>query len=243
MPQFIFMAIIYLVALILTFFSYLLNINGQSSLEISNRFPVIFAPLNASYVIWILIFILLGYWLVTNLKHYRTQGKMSIKQGILFGWICILQNITIVFWHLELFVASLITLFVLIIYLFILYNTYPLSNNKYSGRVPLSIYMAWSTFLFLTNVSFTLTFYEWNGLGLSKPLWAVILLTIGTGIALYIRYQYFDSAYPTVFIWAYLGIALNHGFDELLVTTSALFLCGALLVGIVFIKKNPVYQK
>ena len=103
--------------------------------------------------------------------------------------------------------------------------------------------MAWSTFLFMTNSSFTLTAFEWEGFGLSKPLWAVILLTIGTGIALYICYKYFDIAYPSVFIWAYLGIAFHNGFDELLVTTAALFLCGALLVGIVFIKKNPVYQK
>ena len=95
----------------------------------------------------------------------------------------------------------------------------------------------------MTNTSFTLTAYEWNGFGLSNPLWAVILLTIGTGIALYIRYHHFDIAYPSVFIWAYLGIALHNGFDELLVTTAALFLCGVLLVGILFIKKNPVYQK
>lgn len=243
MPQFIFMTISYIVALILTFSSYMLNINGQSSLEISNRFPVIFAPLNGSYVIWILIFILLGYWLVMNPKGFRTQGKLSIKQGTLFGCICILQIVTIVFWHLELFIASLIITFMLVIYLFILYNTYPLSNNKLSGRVPLSIYLAWSTFLFMTNTSFTLTAYEWNGFGLSNPLWAVILLTIGTGIALHIRYHHFDIAYPSVFIWAYLGIALHNGFDELLVTTAALFLCGALLVGILFIKKNPVYQK
>ena len=243
MPQFIFIIISYIVALILTFSSYLLNINGQSSLEISNRFPVILAPLNASYVIWILIFFLLGYWFIMNTVNFSTQGKLSIKQTILFCCICLLQIITIIFWHLELFIASLIITFMLVIYLFMLYNTYPISNNKFSGRIPLSIYLAWMTFLFVTNTSFTLTALEWNGFGLSKPLWAVILLTIGTGIALYICYHYCDIAYPSVFIWAYLGIALHNGFDELLVTTAALFLSGTLLVGIVLIKKNPVYQK
>ena len=242
MPQFIFMTISYIVALILTFSSYIIKINGQSSLEISNRFPVMFAPINSSYVIWIVIFILLGYWLVMYSKSQRLQGRLSIKQGTLFGCICILQTLTIIFWHLELFFASLVITFMLIIYLFMLYNMYPLSNNKLSDRVPLSIYFAWTTFLFMTNLSFTLTSYEWNGFGLSNPLWAVILLTIGTAIALHIRFHHFDIAYPSVFIWAYIGIALHNGFDELLVTTAALFLCGVLLVGIVFIKKNPVYQ-
>ncbi|MFJ7737573.1 tryptophan-rich sensory protein [Lysinibacillus sp. NPDC097287] len=243
MPQFIFVTITYIVALILTFSSYFIKINGQSSLEISNRFPVMFAPLNVSYVIWIVIFILLGYWLVMNLKNQRTQESLSLKQGILFGSVCILQMLMIIFWHLELFIASLIVTFMLLIYLFMLYNTYPLSNNKLTGRVPLSIYFAWTTFLLLTNLSFTLTSYEWNGFGLSNPLWAVILLTIGTAIALHVRFHHFDIAYPIVFIWAYIGIVLHNGFDELLVTTAALFLCGVLLVGILFIKKNPVYQK
>lgn len=242
MPQFIFMTISYIVALILTFSSYIIKINGQSSLEISNHLPVMFAPLNISYVIWIVIFILLGYWLVMNPKSQRSQKRLSIKQGTLFGSICILQAVSIVFWHLELFIASLIVTFMLVLYLFMLYNTYPLSNNRITGRLPLSIYFAWSTFLFMTNLSFTLTSYEWNGFGLSNPLWAVILLTIGTAIALHIRYHHFDIAYPSVFIWAYIGIVLHNGFDELLVTTAALFLCGVLLAGILFIKKNPVYQ-
>ncbi|KOS71538.1 hypothetical protein AEA09_00580 [Lysinibacillus contaminans] len=243
MPQFIFMTISYIVVLTLTFSSYFIKINGQSSLEISNRFPVMFAPLNVSYVIWIVIFILLGYWLVMNLKSQHSQKRLPTKQGTLFGSICILQIMTIIFWHQELFVASLIVTFMLLIYLYMLYNTYPLSNNKLTGRVPVSIFFAWTTFLLMTNFSFTLTSYSWNGFGLSNPLWAVILLTVGTAIALHIRFHHFDIAYPSVFIWAYIGIALHNGFDELLVTTAALFLCGVLLVGILFIKKNPAYQK
>ena len=127
MPQFIFMPMLYLVALILTFFSYLLNIYGQSSLDISNRFPLIFAPLNASYVIWIFIFLLLGFWVLKKFKRHCIKDKLSLKQVLLFCSICILQIVTIIFWHLELFVASLITLSMLIVYLFLLYNTYHLA--------------------------------------------------------------------------------------------------------------------
>lgn len=237
MPQFILMTISYIVALILTFSSYFIKINGQSSLEISNRFPVMFAPFNVSYVIWIVVYFLLGYWLVMNFK------KTTIKQTVLFSSVCILQAFAIMFWHQELFIVSFCSTFILVIYLFLLYKTYPLSKNALTGRVPFSIYLAWATFTLMTNASFTLTSYEWNGFGLSNPLWAVILLTIGVAIALHIRFHHFDIVYPSVFIWAYIGIALHNGFDELLVTTAALFLCGVLLVGIQFIKKNPAYQK
>lgn len=237
MPRFFLMTITYIVSLILTFSSYFMKINGQSSLEISNRFPVIFAPFNVSYAIWIVVYIFLGYWLVMNLK------KTSMKQTVLFSCICIMQALAIVVWHHELFIVSIVSTFILVLYLFKLYKTYPLSNNSLTGRIPFSIYFGWITFNLMTNVSFTLTSYQWNGLGLSDPLWAVILLTIGAAIALHIRFHYFDIIYPSVFIWSYIGVALHNGFDELLVTTAALFLCGVLLVGIIFIKKNPAYQK
>lgn len=242
MPQFIFSTMAYIVALILTFSSYLIKINGQSSLEIANRFPVIFAPLNISYIIWIVIFILLGYWLVTNFQNLH-QKELSSKQLILFSSAYILHMLIIICWHQEQFISSLAVTLALLICLFMLYNTYPLSNNKFTGRIPVSIYFAWTTFLLMTNSSFTLTSYEWDGFGLSNPLWAVILLTFGTAIALHIRFHHFDIVYPMVFIWAYIGVALHNGFDELLVTTAALFLCGVMIVGILFIKKNPAYQK
>lgn len=237
MPRFFLMTITYIVSLILTFSSYFMKINGQSSLEISNRFPVIFAPFNVSYVIWIGVYMLLGYWLVMNLK------KTTMKQTVLFSSICIMQALAIVVWHHELYIVSIVSTFILVLYLLKLYKTYPLSNNSLSGRIPFSIYFAWITFSLMTNISLTLTSYQWNGFGLSNPLWAVISLTLGAAIALHIRFHYFDIIYPSVFIWSYIGVALHNGFDELLVTAAALFLCGVLLVGILFIKKNPAYQK
>ena len=237
MPRFLLMTISYIVSLILTFSSFFTKLNGQSFLEISNRFSVVFAPVDGSHVIWIVIYLFTGYWLVMNIK------KTSMKQSALFSCINILQALTIYVWHHELFIVSLGITLLLVLYLFMLYNTYPLHDKSLSGRIPFAIYFAWMTFTFITNISFTLTAYGWNGFGLSTPLWAVILLTLGGAIALHIRFHHFDIMYPSVFIWAYIGIALHNGFDELLVTTAALFLCGVLLVGILFIKKNPAYQK
>ena len=38
---------------------------------------------------------------------------------------------------------------------------------------------------------------------------------------------------------AFLGIAIANGFNELLVTTASLFLSGVLIVGVLFMRKNP----
>ena len=237
MPKIILMTITFIVSIILTFSSYFIKINGQSSLEISNRFPVMFAPINISYMIWILIYILLAYWLVMNFQ------KTSIKQTVLFSNVCILQALSILFWHYELFIVFICCSVILVLYLFLLYSTYPYTNNTLSGRLPISLYFAWSTFIMMTNASFTLTSYGWHCFRLSNPLCSVILLSISVAIALHIRYHYYDIVYPSVFIWAFIGIALHNHLDELLVTTAALFLCGVLIVGILFVKKKAAYRK
>ena len=59
---------------------------------------------------------------------------------------------------------------------------------------------------------------------MSDPLWAVIMMTVGTALALHIRFHHFDIAYVFVFIWAFIGIAVRNGFEEFLVSTAALFL-------------------
>jgi hypothetical protein len=41
-----------------------------------------------------------------------------------------------------------------------------------------------------------------------------------------------------VFIWAFVGIAVRNGFEELLVSTAALFLSAVMLAGIIFMKKS-----
>lgn len=79
--------------------------------------------------------------------------------------------------------------------------------------------------------------YQWSGFGISNALWAVIVMTVGTAIALHLRYHHFDVAYPIVFVWCYIGIAVQNGFDELLVTTAALFLAGVMIVGVFLIKR------
>jgi hypothetical protein len=123
--------------------------------------------------------------------------------------------------------------------LILLYITCPVSNNRLTGRLPISIYLGWISVATIANISYVLTVYQWNGWGLSDPLWAVIMMTIGTALALHIRFHHFDIAYVLVFIWAFIGIAVRNGFEELLVSTAALFLSAFMLAGILFIKKRP----
>lgn len=179
---------------------------------------------------------------ITRLLVSYEHQKTTLKQSALFSCINILQALTVYVWHHELFIVSLGITLLLVLYLFMLYNTYPLQDKALSGRIPFSIYLAWMTFIFITNTSFTLTAYGWNGFGLSTPLWAVILLTLGGAIALHIRFHHFDVMYPSVLF----GLILESPYIMVLMSYLSLqppyfYVVFSLLA--FYLLKNPAYQK
>ena len=232
-----------IVATLFTINAFWLQLNGHSTIEIINRLPLLFAPANYVYYIWIIIFIFLFLWIYNYIKLQRTDRFITNLQTILFIVVVILQIASLWSWHSEYFVFSTVILLIQVIMLFGLYFSYPLNKDWYTLRIPISIFFSWSTFLLILHCCYLLVEYQWSGFGISNALWAVIVMTVGTAIALHLRYHHYDIAYPIVFIWCYIGIAVQNGFDELLVTTAALFLAGVMVVGVFLIKKNPGHLK
>ncbi|MEK4487167.1 tryptophan-rich sensory protein [Psychrobacillus sp. FSL H8-0484] len=216
-----------------------LPINNQTSEAISNRIPALFTPANYAFSILILIYILLAFWLWNVIREYRITSSIPWNRVLLFVASCIFNIAWIFFWHYELFSYSLITIIALLWTFFILYMTYSTEQENWKSRVPISIYLGWTFVATITNLDFVLTYYEFGGFGMTTSLWVVIFLTIATAIALHFRYHYNDRAIALVFIWAFIGIAARHKFDDLLITSASIFLSSVLLVGILFIKKTP----
>nr|WP_232337060.1 hypothetical protein [Lysinibacillus timonensis] len=228
---------------IFTVNAFWLQWNGASSIEIINRLPVLFTPSNYVFIFWIVLFAYLLLWILKYYHHRNTKEQITMFQTVLFVLIVILQIASINSWHSEQFIASLILLGLQLISLFVLYMTYPLEKSSISHRYPIAVYFSWILFLFILDICYVLVHIQWHGFGLSNALWAVLIMTLGSAIVLHLRYHHHDVASPVVFIWCYIGIAISNGFDELLVTTAALFLSGVMIVGILFIKKNPVSSK
>ena len=217
----------------------ILPINNQTTGEISNRLPVLFTPADYVFLIWSVIYILLIVWLVGIWKKSKISDVAYIKRSTLFIISSILNIAWIYLWHYEHFLLTVVVMLGLLVTLIALYATYPVTDQHIMSRLPISIYLGWVSVATILNISYVLTVYQWNGWGLSDPLWAVIMMTVGTAAALHIRFHHFDIWYVLVFIWAFIGIAVRNGLNELLVSTAALFLCAVMLVGIIFIKKRP----
>lgn len=239
MFRIILMTIAFLAVVTMNALANSLPINGQTTGEISNRLPVLFTPAGYVFSIWSVIYILLAIWIIGFWVRYKKDKEIpSIGISIYFTLTAVFNISWLLLWHYEFFAWSIAAMVAYLISLILLYLQYNNNERKFTERLPVSVNMGWISVATITNISYVLTFYNWGGWGLSNELWTVIMLTVATAIALHVRFHHWDIPFALVFIWAFVGIAVKHGFDELLVTTASLFLSGVILTGILLIKKK-----
>lgn len=239
MFRIILMTIAFLAVVTMNALANSLPINGQTTGEISNRLPVLFTPAGYVFSIWSVIYILLAIWIIGFWVRYKKDKEIpSIGISIYFTLTAVFNISWLLLWHYEFFAWSIAAMVAYLISLILLYLQYNNNERKFTERLPVSVNMGWISVATITNISYVLTFYNWGGWGLSNELWTVIMLTVATAIALHVRFHHWDIPFALVFIWAFVGIAVKHGLDELLVTTASLFLSGVIVTGILLIKKK-----
>ena len=193
--------------------------------EITNRLPVLFTPAGYVFSIWASYLYTSRFWLYGFMRNKGTLVNALLNRRVfLFMFSCLFNIAWILLWHYEFFNWTIVIMLGTSCKLLTIYFTYPKKENRFYERVPIAVYLGWIFVATIANVSYVLTLHEWNGWGLSDPLWTVIYLTIATAIALHFLYHYADIAFNLVFIWAFIGIAVKNGFDELFVSAAALFL-------------------
>lgn len=199
--------------------------NGQTTIEIMNRLPMNFLPANYVSILWVVIYMTLGFWIYGFSKsQHKTDVKVLNVRTFLFILSSILNILWVLFLHYEFFYWTSFAMIGLLITLAILYYTYPKNENHLFQRVPISIYFSWVFISFFTVIIYILTLHEWHGWGLSHSLWTVIFLTFATATSLHFLYHHRDITFNAVFMWVFIGIAVNNGMDSLFVSTAALFL-------------------
>lgn len=194
-------------------------LTNQTTIELLNRLPMLFIPANYVFFILPFIYTLLALWVF----GFSRKGKQIAQQStlnlrtLLFIVGAALKIAWILLWQYEFFDWSIAVMTALLVTLMALYFTYPKQANNFWQRMPISCYLGWTIFAFVTNVNYILTLHEWNGWGLSNDLWTVIFLTFATAIALHFLYHYRDIPLNIMFMWAFVGIAVKNGFDALFV--------------------------
>ncbi len=218
----------------------ILPLNGQTTGEISARFPVLFTPAGYVFSIWSVIYILLAIWLIYLLFPKSVNHNVFQKTGLWFVISSLLNATWIVLWHYEYFNWTLVVMVGLLLSLIILYSlNQHSSGRRLMDRLPFSVYLGWISVATIVNTGVVLLHNNWGGWGLSDVTWTVILLIGGTLLAMIFSVKNEDSMYPIVFVWSYIGIAIKQQ-DYMLVQNTAIGMAVllAVFVGVTFYRRE-----
>lgn len=193
----------------------LLPLNGQTTAQISGRFPVYFTPAGYVFSIWGVIYtLLLGFTVYQALPAQRENPRLR-RLGYLPAIAGVLNSIWLFLWHYNQFPLTLLVMVGLLATLIAIYLRLDIgrpvgsSAEKWLVNLPFSVYLGWITVATVANATILLYDLGWDGFGISPEVWAVAILLTGAAIASAVILSRVDVAYALVIIWAYIGIAVK----------------------------------
>ena len=202
--------LVFLLIVIINVLAELLPINGKTTGEISNRIDVLITPAGYAFSIWSLIYGLIAIWIIRQYVHNRNELPVYTTTSAAFVIGGLLNCTWILVWHYEFFVASLGVMVAYLISLIILYKQMKRSNPGFFDIAPFSINLGWISVATIVNAAYVLKDNGWNGFGYSDEGWTVIMLVVGTGLAIIFKWKEADYLYPLVFVWAYIAIGVKN---------------------------------
>lgn len=231
MGRFLLNLIAYIVVVTVNGLANALPLNGQTTGEISNRLNVLFTPAGYVFSIWGLIYLLLGIWVLRQFPKSRRDLPIYQETSGLFVVSCILNSLWIFLWHYEFFGLSVIVMLLLLFTLIRLYTKAKAADASFFDLLPFSVYLGWISVATIANISYYLTYIDWDGFGLSDSIWTFLLLLIATILALTFLKKEHDWVYPLVFVWAFIGIGVkNQNADVPLVVFSSYVLAALIFI-------------
>lgn len=202
------MAVSLIVMLGINSLANILPINGVYTADISDKFMNYFTPAGYVFSIWALIYIALLVHLVYVVIKRKVLGEYINK---IFPWYIVLNvsNALWMFaWHYEYLWATIVLMVVLLASLIKIY----LIGQKEKKKTllltsPVSLYLGWISVATVANISVLLT-----SLGAIQDyqlsIAMLVILVVGV-LGLLFTIKNNDYIYPSVFIWALIGILVR----------------------------------
>lgn len=227
-----------------------LPINDLTTGEISDLYPVLFTPAGYVFSIWGLIYLLMiGFGILQFTSNYGDK----IYIGKLGGWFfpsCILNGLWILTWHYLQIELSMLIIVLLLLNLIVIYHRLnhlpgrPRHLEKIFVRGFFSIYLAWVSVATIANAFIYFDHSNLNNWILPEGQWMIILLTVGSILALWFIVRERDRLFPLVFIWAYIGILVENQNEEMVYWVAPGVLAGFILISLLWvIRKDKVSEQ
>lgn len=233
--------IAFAITLLVNALANILPINGLNTGEVSNLYPSLFTPAGITFSIWSILYLLqIGFVIFS----WTTKDQRISKLLPPFILVCILNASWILLWHYlhpGFSVVVMITMLSTLTYIFLQIQQGVFSTKKEYVLVVLTftLYLAWICVASIANVSAWLVSISWTGFGITPEVWTMLMMAVGTLLAIYISIKFGAPAFALVVIWAFVGIYLRWRQNELIIANTAITLCIIMLGVFVYgVRKN-----
>ncbi len=192
-----------------------LPLNGRSTGEISDLYPVLFTPAAYVFSIWGVIYLFLIGFVIYQAFHRQASNPFLACIGGLFALTCVFNSLWIFAWHYDLISLSVIIMLALLFTLMLIYARLEQVHkpgkrgDRWLVRIPFSIYLAWISVATIANISVALYRAGWTGQPFGPEIWTLIMLAAATLLAAYFIIQKRDILFGLVFVWALVGIGIR----------------------------------
>jgi hypothetical protein len=183
-------------------------------------------PANYAFAIWGLIYVGLIAYGVYQLGPAQRQDPTIRRVDTLLIVACLAQIAWVYLFTLQLFWPSVIAIVVILLALVGAYLRLGTGQGRVSrdrlwfAQIPFSIYLGWISVATIVNVASALYSSGWNGWGLDATSWTVVMLVVGAVIGAIVAAQRADIAFTSVFIWAFVAIALRQMATSAILVTA-----------------------
>lgn len=228
--------------LYLNFLANSLPINGMTTGELSALYPNYFVPAGITFAIWGIIYLLLILYVLQSWFAKPNSGSTLQTGRYIWFLVSSVGNAGWIFaWHYQLLWLSMGLMLLL---LYSLSRLYLFTRaDRWTLRVPVSIYFGWITVATIANATALLVHQGFKGGFLSEPAWAVLLMVVAVAISSLVRFRFRDPYFQGVVIWAILGIYLKYSGSSL-PAASAMQLATLILIGLLSLGLlAPVFLK
>lgn len=205
-----------------------LPLNGISTGELADRFPVLIQPAGWAFSIWSLIYAgLIAYAVYQALPSQRTSPILR-RIGWLVPLSCLANIGWLYLWHYEFASLSIIAMLALLASLAAIYVRLGPARTRLSGparlwvAVPFSLYLGWITVATLVNVAVVAYDQQLAVVTENREGWTIVLLAVAAAVAVTVSVRRADIAYIGVIVWAVAAIIARNDGRPLVVAAAVL---------------------
>lgn len=231
-------AIALVAVLIVNYLSNSLPINGQTAGEISDRLGVMFTPAGYVFAIWGGIYLLLIVWVGAQFFSKTKNNPIYERVSYWFAISCTLNIAWLLLFHYEFFNLTLIAMIGLLLSLIVIYIRIDRGTGPSLFRLPFSVYLGWVSVATIVNVGIVLTVNDGSTFGIAPEMWTAFLLIVAAALAIWFMIFNCDLVYPLVFIWAFIGIAVERSEYPIIVYTAWAMIALIIIVWIIRLIKR-----